>query len=135
MENHEFSHPANAEELANIGKETGAEVIRGPLRYPSETGGWQLGDTVLDRTVQCVDLGEHLWQYRDHEVTLILAVTGEAEPERFVCGICGFVMDELSDCPQCKSLTQAIAAAIKAWRAGQDEILREVEEILRDEEE
>ena len=70
----DFLHPTNAEELANIAEETGAEVIRGPLRYPSETGSWQLGD---------VDLNEHLWQYRDHEVTLILAVTGEAEPERF----------------------------------------------------
>jgi hypothetical protein len=113
-------------ELANIAKETGAQVIRGPLRYPSETGSWQLGD---------VDLGEHLWQYRDHKVTLILAVTGEAEPERFVCGICGFVMDELGDCPRCKLLNRAIAGAIKAWRAGQDEMLREVEEILRDEDE
>ena len=40
--------PANAEEVANIAKEIGAEVLRGPLRYPSETGGWQLdgrGDT------------------------------------------------------------------------------------------
>jgi hypothetical protein len=52
-----------------------------------------------------------------------------------VCGICGFVMDELGDCPRCKLLNEAIAAAIKAWRAGQDEMLREVEEILRDEEE
>ena len=44
----EFLHPANAEEVANIAEETGAEVLRGPLRYPSETGGWQLdgrGDT------------------------------------------------------------------------------------------
>ena len=103
----DFLHPTNAEELANIAEETGAEVIRGPLRYPSETGSWQLGD---------VDLNEHLWQYRDHEVTLILAVTGEAEPERFVCGICGFVMDELDDCPRCKLLNKAIAGAIKPWR-------------------
>ena len=28
-------HPANAEELANIAQETGAEVLRGALRYPS----------------------------------------------------------------------------------------------------
>lgn len=40
----DFLHPANAEELANIARENGAEVLRGPLRYPSETGGWQLGD-------------------------------------------------------------------------------------------
>ena len=126
MDNPEHPHPANAEELANIGRETGAEVIRGPLRYPSREGSWQLGD---------VDLGEHLWQYRDHKVTLILAMTGEAEPERFVCGICGFVMDELGDCPRCRLLNRAIAGAIKAWRAGKEEMLREVEEIMRDEEE
>jgi hypothetical protein len=117
-----FLHPANVEELVNIAKEIGAEVIRGPLRYPSETGGWQLGD---------VDLGEHLWQYRDHEVTLILAVTGEAE-EQIVCGICGFVMDEVGDCPRCRLLNKAIAGAIRAWQEGRDEMLREVEEILRD---
>ena len=121
----QFLHPANVEELANIAAETGAEVIRGPLRYPSETGGWQLGN---------VDLGEHLWQYRDHEVTLILAVTGKVE-EQIVCGICGFVMDQLGDCPRCKLLNKAIAGAIKALRAGQDEMLREVEEILRGESE
>jgi hypothetical protein len=39
----DFLHPPNAEEVANIAEETGAEVLRGPLRYPSETGGWQLG--------------------------------------------------------------------------------------------
>lgn len=39
MENTEFLHPANAEELANIAQETGAEVLRGALWYPSEGGG------------------------------------------------------------------------------------------------
>jgi hypothetical protein len=35
-------HPANANELATIACEVGAEVVEGDLRYPSETGGWQL---------------------------------------------------------------------------------------------
>jgi hypothetical protein len=49
-----FLHHANAEEPANIAKETGAEVIRAwPTALPRETGSWQLGD---------VELGEHLWQ-------------------------------------------------------------------------
>ncbi len=59
----EFLHPDNADELANIAEETGAEVLRSdvaipmalyprPLRYPSETGGWQLGD---------LDLSAHLY--------------------------------------------------------------------------
>ena len=60
-------HPANAEELANIAQETGAEVLRGALRYPSETGGCQVGN---------VDLSEHLGKYRDCEV--LPGKTGDA---------------------------------------------------------
>ena len=47
MEEHYVLHPANAEELANIAEEVGAEVLRGALRYPSDSGGWQLGDVDL----------------------------------------------------------------------------------------
>jgi hypothetical protein len=122
----DYLHPSNVNELATIAAETGAEVLRGPLRYPSETGSWQLGD---------VDLGEHLWQYRDCEVTVIIAATGKAEPERVVCGICGFVMDEVGDCPRCKRLDEAIAGSIRARQEQRAAMLREVEEILRDEEE
>lgn len=32
--------PDNTEELTVIAREVGAEVLRGVLRYPSETGGW-----------------------------------------------------------------------------------------------
>ena len=81
-------HPANAEELANIAQETGAEVVRGPLRYPRDRGGWQLGE---------IDLGEHLAKYRDHEVVVIVAWLGEADDvqrEKHVCGICGFALAE-----------------------------------------
>ena len=65
-----YLHPANAEELANIAEETGAEVLRGRLRYPSKSGGWQLGD---------IDLSEHLAKYRDRSLTVIIAPTGLAE--------------------------------------------------------
>ena len=34
---------SNAEELALIAQEIGAEVIRGPVRYPSETGDIEVG--------------------------------------------------------------------------------------------
>ena len=34
--------PSNARELAQIASEVGADVLTGDLRYPSETGGWQL---------------------------------------------------------------------------------------------
>ena len=119
-------HPDNVDELALIGEETGAEVPRGPLRYPSETGGWQLGD---------LDLSAHLSQYRDHEITVIIAATGKAEPERFICGICGFVMDELQECPRCKEIDAKIVKGIRARREERAALLREVEEILRGEDE
>jgi hypothetical protein len=48
-------------------------VLRGALRYPSESGGWQPADA---------DLGEHLDKYRDREVVLIIGSVGEASKER-----------------------------------------------------
>ena len=121
----EFLHPANAEEVASIAEETGAEVLRGPLRYPSETGGWQLGD---------LDLSEHLSKYRDCELVLVIAATGEAEEERDVCGICGFVLDEVSECPQCKIINKELARRIRARQETTEAMFREVETILRDDE-
>jgi hypothetical protein len=43
--------PAKASGLTNIARETAAKVLCGALRYPSWSGGWQLGD---------LDLSEHL---------------------------------------------------------------------------
>jgi len=54
--------PSNPTELAQIAQELGAEVLEGPLTYPSPTGSWQLG---------AVDLGEHLDQYRDERLMLV----------------------------------------------------------------
>lgn len=126
MEYSEFLHPANAEEIANIAEETGAEVLRGALRYPSETGSWQLGD---------VDLGEHLVQYRDCELVLIIAATGKAE-EQVVCGICGFVLDEVGECPRCKLINRQAARRIRARQERERAAMfREVEMILCDEDE
>jgi hypothetical protein len=110
-------HPANAEELANIAEETGAEVLRGALRYPSESGGWQLGD---------VDLGEHLGKYRDREIIVTIASVGKAERKPHICGICGFVMDEAGECPRCRL---AIASDAQALRNRQQ---REREQLFDD---
>ncbi|MCP4536452.1 MAG: hypothetical protein GY832_04835 [Chloroflexi bacterium] len=115
----DFLHQSNADELALIVKETGAKVLRGPLHYPSETGGWQLGD---------LDLSAHLSQYRDHEITVIIAVTGEADNSV----ICGLVMDKVKECPRCKETDVRIAKAIKAKREKSAALFREVDEILRD---
>jgi hypothetical protein len=66
MDQPEPLHPANAEAIAEFAEETGAEVLRGDLRYPSYSGGGQLGD---------IDFSEHLAKYRDHEVVKVVAST------------------------------------------------------------
>ena len=112
--------PANSRELALIAEEIGAVVIDGVLRYPSETGGWQLGG---------VDLGEFLAQYRDQQVVLIIAPVGPADPEVVLCGICGFPMSEAGRCPRCALAIQDDAAAIR--RAVEEErLLDQIEEHL-----
>ena len=40
--------PTSSKELAAIAGAIGADVLQGVLRYPSETGGWQLGDFDLE---------------------------------------------------------------------------------------
>jgi rubrerythrin len=67
-------------------------VLEGTLRYHSDTGGWQLDD---------LDLSEYLDRYRDQRLVLIIAPIGEAEPETYACGVCGFVMNEARECPRC----------------------------------
>ncbi len=112
-------HPANAEEPANIAKETGAEVLRGALRYPSYSGGWQLGD---------IDFSEYMDKYCDHEIVVIIASVGtaaEVEPEEYVCGICGFAMTELGECPQCRLQRARTAKGLKRRR-----FLRKIDEFV-----
>ena len=116
-------HPANAEELVTIAQETGAEVLRGALRYPSESGGWQLGD---------LDLSEHLSKYRDQEITLIIAATGDAQEPPAVCGICGFALGEGGACARCKLFDEMIARGIRRRQEEREALLREAEEILRE---
>lgn len=93
--------PANANELAAIAQEIGAEVLQSALRYPAETGGWQLGD---------LDLGEHLARYRDQRLVLVIVPLGAPEPQTDICSICGFVMNEVSECLPCKLLVSAYTA-------------------------
>jgi hypothetical protein len=123
MPNPNFIHPANVDELARIGAETGAEVLHGELRYPSESGGLQLGD---------LDLSEYLHKYRDCEITLIIAAMGEAEEKPVVCGICGFVLDGGGDCPRCKLMNQEAAKQIRVRQEERTAMLDEVDDILRE---
>ena len=119
----ESLHPANAEEIAQIAEETGAEVLRGDLRYPSYSGGWQLGD---------IDLSEHFAKYRDHEIVIVIASVGKAgqvERERYVCGICGFALTELGECPRCKMRIERTARGLRQ-RKQRDEWSREIDQLV-----
>jgi hypothetical protein len=122
QEQPDFIHPANVEEVANVAREVGAEVLRGPLTYPSETGSLQLGD---------LDLSEYLHKYRDCEITLVIAATGEAEERPVVCGICGFAMDEVGECPRCKLMNAEAARRIRARQEERAALFQEVEDVLR----
>ena len=105
--------------------ETGAEVLRSPLHYPSEGGGWQLGN---------IDFGEHLAKYRDHEVVVIIASigkAGEVEKEKYICGICGFALNELGECPRCKLQVEETAKELRSRRQKQS-MWRQIEEILEE---
>jgi hypothetical protein len=78
-----------------------------------------------------VDLSEHLSKYRDCELTLIIAATDEAE-ERIVCGICGFVLDEVKQCPRCRLINEDTARrTIELLVRQRAAMFREVEEILQ----
>lgn len=114
--------PANARELANIAEEVGAIVVDGPLRYPSETGGWQLGG---------VDLSEFLSQYRDQHVVLIIAPVGEADPDVILCDVCGFPLSEVGRCPRCALALRDQADAFRR-EVEADRLLDDIERFLTD---
>jgi rubrerythrin len=110
--------PADARELATIAHELNADVLEGALRYPSGTGGWQLGD---------LDLSEYLDRYPHQRLVLIIAPVGDAEPATYICGVCGFVMDEVGECPRCELAAEAESEGQGGETA---DILDQVRELL-----
>jgi len=99
------------------------EALHSPLRYPSYSGGWQLGE---------IDFSEHLAKYRDHEVVVIIASLGEAgdvQRKQYVCGICGFALAELRECPRCKMQIERTANGLRA-RHAREQLFREIDEIV-----
>ena len=97
-----FVDPANIQEIAVMADEVGADILQGVLRYPSDTGGWQLGD---------LDLSEYLDRYRNERLVLIIAPVGQASDPTYTCGICGFVMNELYSQASCRIVARSSCAA------------------------
>ena len=78
----------NAEELALIAQETGAEVIRGPVRYPGHLGDIEVGG---------VDIGEYLYELKDQQIAVVVAPPFPAQELPSSCGLCGACQDEGSE--------------------------------------
>jgi hypothetical protein len=95
--------------------------LRGGLRYPSYSGGWQIGD---------LDLSEDLTKYDSRDLIVIIASLGKAEKEQVVCGTCGFALDQVGECPRCKI---QIEETCKGFRAKQQRevLFREADGIVK----
>ena len=117
--------PTNATELAAIAREVGAEVLEGYLRYPSQSGNWQLGE---------LDLGEHLDRYRDQRLMVVLVPLDVAERETVTCGVCGFVMDEVGECPRCKLMVEDTARELKKEVRERQQLFDDIQDFLEGDE-
>ena len=114
----------NAEELALMAQEIGAEVIRGPVRYPSD-----LGDVEVDG----VGIGKYLHELKDKEVILIIAPLGPVEVVPLICGLCRTPY-EGKECPTCKAeredAKRVIEETLRRHSEEKDRLIRDVEEWL-----
>ena len=77
-----------------------------------------------------VDLGEHLDRYRDQRMMVVLVPLGDAEAETFTCGVCGFVMNSLQECPRCKlTLDEAVGEYDRRVQES-EELFEDIDEFL-----
>ncbi len=91
----------NAREFAQIaGEMTGADALEGALRYPSDAGGWLVGD---------LDFCEYLNRYRNQQVMVIIAPLGQGPAPSYTCGLCGFVYNERGERLRCKMAVEEAA--------------------------
>lgn len=113
--------PATLSHLAAIALQAGADVIDGTLHYPSDTGGWQIGG---------IDLEEYLEQFQDQRIVLIVAPLGDNDPHAYRCQVCGTVLSEGGDCPECKRMEEEQPQYYDQW-ADEQRLLRQIENNLR----
>ncbi len=115
----------NAEELALIAQEIGAEVIRGPVRYPSEMGDSAVGD---------VDIGEYLYELKGQEVMLIVARLGPVEELPIICGLCRTPYTD-DECPTCRieeeQAKRLIEERLRKDREDKDRLVGDLEDWLK----
>ena len=116
----------NAEELATIAQEIGAQVIRGQVRYPSNTGDIEVGG---------VDIGEYLYELKGQEVMVIIAPLGPVQELPLICGLCRTPYDG-EECPTCKAEKEAakrvIQERLRQDREEKDRLIKDVEDWLEE---
>jgi len=119
---------SNTEELALIAQEIGAEVIRGPVRYPGKLGDIEVGG---------VDIGEYLYELKDQEVMLVIAPIGPVQELPVICGLCGTPYTD-DECPTCRTeredAKRVIEERLRQDREDKDRLIGDVEEWLGEQE-
>ena len=116
---------SHAAELALIAQEIGADVIRGPVRYPGKLGDIEVGS---------VDIGEYLYDLKDQEVMLISAPLGSVEELPLICGLCGTPY-EADECPVCRQEREdakgVIEERLREDREEKDKLIEDLETWLQ----
>jgi hypothetical protein len=62
---------------------------------------------------------------------IVFVPLGEAE--LVICGVCGFVMDEMGECPRCKLMLEDAARVLENKLREREQLFEDVDEFLEGE--
>jgi hypothetical protein len=119
------AHEYDTQELPNSATGSGADLLRGALRYDDRSGNWYLGN---------VNMTPYLARYRDQEVMIVIAPLGKAsthEEPHLVCDICGCALDDMGDCPRCQLHFVQTARQLRD-RVQREILFSEIEQIVEE---
>ena len=67
---------------------------------------------------------------RDYELVVIISSLGRTEAERVICGVCGFALNEVGECPRCRLAAKEGAKRLRERGEAHEALFREIEEFL-----
>ena len=117
------AHEHHTQDESSSTTRSGADLLRGALRYDEESGNWYLGDA---------NMAPYLARYRDREVMIVIAPLGKVgarEAPRLECEICGCALDDMGDCPRCQ-LHFVQAARQRLQRVQREMLFSEIDQIV-----
>lgn len=119
------SQPTREGASTSVAAGSGADLLRGALRYDEKSGNWYLDD---------VNMTPYLARYRDQEVMIVIApldkVQAREEPH-LVCDICGCPLDNMGDCPRCQLHFVQTAWQLRE-RVPRELLFAEIQEIVEE---